>query len=63
MASETLCEFELEILRECSGEVEPRPWGAAVGAVLEHLRGSGYVDDKGLTDKGRAALRETSDAE
>jgi hypothetical protein len=49
--------FELEILRECAGEKPSRPWGAAVGAAREYLRGAGYIDSDGVTDKGRALLR------
>lgn len=48
----SLCEYEIEILRA-------RAWGAAVGAALEVLRGSGYVTRSGqITDKGRQALAE-----
>jgi hypothetical protein len=49
--------FEIQILRECVGELPASPWGAAVGAAIETLTGSGYWDkETGLTDKGRAVL-------
>jgi hypothetical protein len=63
MMSNRLCKFEIEILRECAGDVEPRPWGASVGAALEYLHGSGYIDDDGLTDRGRDALLEANNEE
>ena len=48
---------DVEILRECAGQSAPRPWGAAVGAVLESLRGFGLVDRAGfITQAGRDAL-------
>lgn len=54
-----LCDYEVEILRECAGEIPARPWGAAVGAALEALRGNGYVDRTGhVTAKGRQYLAE-----
>jgi hypothetical protein len=37
------CEFELTLLRSMAGQGEPLPWGAAVGAALEFLSGSGLV--------------------
>ena len=56
----TLCKYEIEILRECAGEIKPRPWGAAVGAALGVLRGSGYIDAAGVaTLKGRGLLTPT----
>ena len=52
-----LCEFELQILRECADPAAvASPWGAAVGAALGHLRGSGYMLGNAITPKGRAAL-------
>ena len=50
------CKFEIEILREIAGEIEPRRWGAAVGEALEFLRSSGYMGGNHVTDKGRALL-------
>ncbi len=53
----SLCEFELEILRECAGAKPASAWGAAVGAALGYLEGNGYIDvGCRLTDKGRRAL-------
>ena len=51
-----LCDIEWEILEECAGLREPRPWGAAVGAVLEFLEGRGLTRRGVITDKGRNAL-------
>lgn len=48
--------IEREILEECAGLRKTRPWGAAVGAVLEFLRGCGYLSGGKLTSKGYAAL-------
>jgi hypothetical protein len=54
----TLCEYEIEILRECAGEMTPRPWGAAVGQALEVLRSRGLLDNcNNITADGRRALR------
>lgn len=52
-----LTDFEVETLREAAGEIEARPWGAAVGQALEVLRGSGYLDGNTLTSKGAAFLQ------
>lgn len=60
--SDKPCQFEIEILQETVGEREPRPWGAAVGAALEYLRGHGYLLGTALTDKGRALLTEAPTA-
>lgn len=55
---------ELEVLRIINGEDVPGwTWGAAMSAVLSHLRGAGLValDGAGkaqITDAGRAALEE-----
>lgn len=51
-----MCEYEIEILREVADEKPVSAWGAAVGAALAYLKGSGYIDGSGITDKGRAAL-------
>lgn len=51
-----LCEFEIQILRECAGEMQISPWGAAVGAALERLKGSGYISGGKPTAKGMAVL-------
>ncbi len=42
----TLVPFEFEILNDCVLE-KPRPWGAAVGAALEFLRGAKCIDSNG----------------
>lgn len=52
-----LCEWELDILEECAGWRPASPWGAAVGAALEALRGRGLIDRGTVTDKGLAALK------
>lgn len=51
-----ITKFDIEILQEHAGEREVRPWGAAVGASLEYLRGSGYISGSDVTDKGKAVL-------
>ncbi len=55
-----LCEFEYRVLAMLAGEAAAIPWGAAVGAALGFLKGSGYVSFNGLgydiTARGRAAL-------
>lgn len=53
-----LCDFEWEILEECSGMREARSWGAAVGAALEALNCLGLIRRGRATDKGLAALKE-----
>ena len=58
-----LCEHEIEILQECAGEREPRPWGAAVGAALGYLRGSGYMEGNTITNKGHATLKRARETE
>jgi hypothetical protein len=41
----TLTAFEIRILRECvATDGDKTPWGGAVGAALEVLRGSGYLN-------------------
>lgn len=44
---DTLTSMEKEILEECCGVRDPRPWGAAVGACLGTLAGKGLIR-KGL---------------
>jgi hypothetical protein len=55
-----LCEFEVQILRELAGELPASPWGAAVGATLGFLKGSGFAEVNNgtysISDKGRAEL-------
>lgn len=59
MADLVLCKMEIDVLRECAGELAPSPWGAAVGACLEVLRGNGLVTRQGLlTDKGTKYLKD-----
>lgn len=49
--------FARDVLRECKGgDREPRPWGAAVGAALERLRGLGLISGGQITSRGYAAL-------
>lgn len=59
-ASTALCEFEREVLAMLAGTGPALPWGAAVGATLGFLKGSGYVSLSGgtyaITERGRAAL-------
>lgn len=38
-----LCEFEIEVLESLADIRPPIPWGAALGAALESLKGLGYV--------------------
>lgn len=52
-----LTEYEITILREVNGDQPARTWGAAVGAALESLRGSGYISGGQVTPKGQALLR------
>ena len=48
-----LTSYERNMLKSLAGFAPPRPWGAAVGAVLEYLRGHGYITPSHhLTDKG-----------
>lgn len=54
--SEQPNDFEIEIMEECAGLREPRPWGAAVGAALEFLTEMGFVKNGELTEKGTAFL-------
>lgn len=62
MVTKQLSDFERKILREAVGLEPPSRWGAAVGAVLEMLRGSGYLANGQLTERGRAELlQEVSD--
>lgn len=52
-------QMEADVLRECAGLIPPRPWGAALGATLEELKGSGYITSHfggELTDKGKEML-------
>jgi hypothetical protein len=53
-----LVEFEWQTLEECAGITGSiRPWGAAVSAALETLRGRGLIEVKGgITPKGIQAL-------
>ena len=57
--SQTLTEFELQILQECANLRPASPWGAAVGAALEFLTKEKYVTKRWeVTEKGREALRD-----
>lgn len=51
-----MCEFELQILAECAGVRDARPWAAAVGAALKTLRSGGYIIEWKVTPKGEAVL-------
>lgn len=57
---EKLTEYELSVLRMMDGGPNA-PWGAAMSAALEFLKGDGLIEQTGtrydLTDAGRAALR------
>lgn len=55
-----MTDFELQILRECAGELPSSPWGAAVGACLEYLTGHGYLHLGQVTQKGRDYLDNNS---
>jgi len=46
-----LTSLEIEVLEECAGQRPPRVWGAALGAALEFLRGSGYINREGEPTK------------
>jgi hypothetical protein len=48
----SLCPYEIEILEECAGLRPAAPWGAAVGAALETLRGAGFLTGNRVTEKG-----------
>lgn len=53
-----LTDFEREILEELAGLRTPSPWGAAVGAALEALRGFGLVTRAGIiTPEGLRYLK------
>lgn len=55
-----LTKYEMQTLRECAGIQPPSPWGAALGAALEKLKGSGYITScfgGEMTEKGWAAIR------
>lgn len=55
-----LVQFEVELMEAMNGERPAFPWGAAVGAALEALKGFGMVECvRGryqLTAAGRAEL-------
>lgn len=54
-----MTEFELKILRECADQLPASPWGAAIGAAYDSLKGNGYLDrDGAVTDAGYAYLAE-----
>lgn len=54
----SLCEFEMDVLRECAGEREKSPWGVAVAAALAALQDAGYIDDDfRVTEAGLRVLR------
>jgi len=58
-----LCEYEINLLRLMAGEDVPdMQWGAAMGACLGFLKGSGLVRSVGgkyeITDKGRKVLND-----
>lgn len=57
-----LCGAELELMRSMAGEIPGLRWGAAVGACLEFLRGSGLVEQRAgvwvLSPQGLAELEE-----
>jgi len=67
MTTDTLCDFELEVLRKLDTG-DDIDWGAAVGQALEALEGHHLIslesDDSNtyvtVTDKGRARLRRQS---
>lgn len=54
-----LSEYDLSILRMMTGGPSV-PWGAAMSAALEFLKGDGLVEQEGtnyrITDAGRQAL-------
>lgn len=54
-----LCDYELDVLRMLAGSTS-LPWGAAMGAALEHLLGLRLVSlENGayvINDRGLAAL-------
>lgn len=56
-----LTEHDREVLEMVAGKRPWPPWGAWLGAVLEHLKDSGLITsyigvEPQLTDAGRAAL-------
>jgi hypothetical protein len=56
-----LCDYELQVLRECAGERVPGlSWGAAMGAALDVLLVNGLVERRGsrieATKKGYVHL-------
>lgn len=58
-----MIDVELEILQECCGLRQPRPWGAMVGAVLESLAANGLASSSGMpTERGRvyAAMHDST---
>lgn len=57
-----LCEYEVDVLRECNGEQVPGlTWGAAMSVALEALEGEGLIARAGgvysITAKGRERLK------
>ena len=60
--SESLTEWEFQILREVACEIPASPWGAAIGEALEHLFANGYTTDTfgQITEKGRRLLADRS---
>lgn len=57
-----LCEYELDVLRECANRRPKHPviWGAAMSVALESLQSAGLIDRcRGVyfaTEKGFARL-------
>lgn len=60
-----LTAYEISILRMMAGGPSV-PWGAAMSAALEFLKGDGLIKQEGtnywITPAGRAALRESGNA-
>jgi hypothetical protein len=61
MPCHEVTKMEIEILRECAGELPASPWGAAVGACLEQLEDFNLVKRGIITQEGRDFLKDWHD--
>lgn len=63
-----LCDFEIDVLRECNGEkVSGLSWGAAMSVALECLESSGLIErctsGYSITELGKRKLESASSSD